>query len=147
MSAADVRGLGRSWALIATIALFAGCGHGPHDPGAALAPVVPPARATLPDPAPEVVDEIETLVTAWVAARAGEGGVFQIPPRGGRSVAGTLGGFHAVRQTDADTYTVCVDFLDGENVYDVDVFVDRAAAGLAVREAYLHRVNGEVVSG
>ena len=69
------------------------------------------------------------------------------PPRGGKDVSGSLADFHTVHQKDADTYSVCVDFLDGDNTYDVDFFIDRTAEGLNVRSAYLHKINGEAVAG
>ena len=52
-----------------------------------------------------------------------------------------------MHQKDADTYSVCVDYTDGASAYDVDFFIERTADGLAVGDPYLHRVNGEAVSG
>ena len=62
-------------------------------------------------------------------------------------VSGSLAAFHTVHQKDPDTYTVCVDFQDGDNTYDVDFFVDRTEEGLTVRSVYLHKINGEAVAG
>jgi hypothetical protein len=110
-------------------------------------PLIRTAKGTYPDPPPPVADAITTAVGQWVADRADESGVYDIPARGGKNVAGSMADFHTVQQKDDDTYTVCVDFQDGDNLYDVDFFVDRTEDGLIVREAYLHKINGEVVSG
>ena len=134
--------------LLSAIGLIAGCS------GESVRTTAEPTtagrvveRATFPDPPPVVADKVKETVSNWVAERTDEDGVFDIPPRGGRNVTGTLGDFHAVHQNDADTYIVCVDFADGDNTYDVDFFVDRAMEGLTVREVYLHKINGEPVSG
>ena len=100
---------------------------------------------SLPDPGTEEAGEVEEFVRSWVADRGGEGGVYDIPARAGHDVAGTLAAFHTVHQKDADTYSVCVDFRDGENTYDVDFFVNRKGEDLAVSDHYLHKVNGEAV--
>lgn len=99
----------------------------------------------LPDPGPEEATEVEDFVRQWVTERAGEGNVYQIPPSAGHDVAGALAAFHTVHQKVADTYSVCVDFQDGENTYDVDFFVDRTTEGLSVSDHYLHKVNGEAL--
>jgi hypothetical protein len=62
-------------------------------------------------------------------------------------VAGSLAEVHAVSQKDADTYTVFADFTNGEDTYSVQFFIDRTEEGLQVRNGFLHKVNGEVVSG
>jgi hypothetical protein len=134
--------------LLSAIGLIAGC-SGESVRTEAEPPAAEPVveQATYPDPPPAVTDKIKETVSSWVAKRAGEDGIFDIPPRGGQNVAGTLGEFHTVHQNDDDTYTVCVDFADGDNTYDVDFFVDRSMEGLTVREVYLHKINGETVSG
>ena len=98
-----------------------------------------------PDPGPEQAKQVEDFVRQWVEERVGDGNIYSIPPRAGQEVAGTLAGFHTVHQKDADTYSVCVDFQDGENMYDVDFFIDRTAAGLTLTDHYLHKINGEAV--
>ena len=103
--------------------------------------------ATYPDPPPEIAEEVSEAVRQWVAERADENGVFDIPPRGNQDMAGALGEFHTVHQKNADTYTVCVDFQSGEDIYDVDFFIDRLRGGLGVRRAYLHKINGKAVPG
>ena len=100
-----------------------------------------------PDPPPEVSERITEVVRNWVAYQLDENDVYNIPPRGGKDVSGSLADFHAVHQKDSDTYTVCVDFLDGDNTYDVDFFIDRNEEGLTVRSAYLHKINGKAVAG
>jgi len=100
-----------------------------------------------PDPPSEVSDGITEVVRQWVTDQLDENDVYNIPPRGGKDVSGSLADFHAVHQKDSDTYTVCVDFRDGENTYDVDFFVDREEEGLTVRSVYLHKINGEAVPG
>ncbi len=97
------------------------------------------------DPGPEEAGEVEDFVRAWVAERAGEEGVYDIPARGDHDVAGSLTAFHTVHRKDADTYSVCVDFQEGDKTYDVDFVVARAEEGLDVADHYLHKVNGEVV--
>ena len=110
---------------------------------------VPDAGTTveqsLPDPGPEEAGQVAAFVRLWVAERAGEGNIYSIPPRAGRDVAGSLAAFHTVHQKDADTYSVCVDFQDGENTYDVDFLIDHTAEGLSVSDHYLHKVNGAAV--
>jgi hypothetical protein len=140
--------LARVVLLVSAIGLIAGCSgesvRTEAEPAAAE-PVV--EKADFPDPRPMVADKVKEAVSGWVAERASEEGVFDVPPRGGQDVTGTMGEFHTVHQNDADTYTVCVDFADGDNTYDVDFFVDRTAEGLIVRDVYLHKINGETVSG
>ncbi len=97
------------------------------------------------DPGPEEAGEVEDFVRAWVAERAGEGDVYDIPPRGGTEVAGALAAFHTVHRKDADTYSVCVDFQEGDNTYDVDFVIARTEEGLDVADHYLHKINGEAV--
>ncbi len=139
----------RVLALLLAICVIGGCGSG----GVTSEPVPPTSapptaeRETYPDPHEAVAGKITEAVGDWVAERANEDGIYNIPPRGGKDVAGTIGDFHTVHQNDADTYTVCVDFIDGDNTYDVDFFIDRRIEGLTVRDAYLHKINGEVVSG
>jgi len=140
--------LARVVLLLSAVAVIAGCSgesvRTEAEPATAT-PVV--EKADFPDPPPIVADKVKEAVSGWVAERAGEDGVFDVPPRGGRDVAGTMGEFHTVHQNDADTYTVCVDFADGDDTYDVDFFVDRTVDGLTVRDVYLHKINGEAVSG
>ena len=100
---------------------------------------------TRPHPGPEQAKQVEDFVRQWVEERVGDGNIYSIPPRAGQEVAGTLAGFHTVHQKDADTYSVCVDFQDGDNTYDVDFVVSRADEGLTLDEHYLHMVNGEAV--
>jgi len=101
---------------------------------------------SFPDPGTGEAAEVEDFVRAWVAERAGEQDVYDIPPRGDHDVTGTLADFHTVHQQDVDTYNVCVDFQNGEDMYDVDFFVDRGPEeGLVLVEHYLHKVNGEAV--
>ncbi len=116
----------------------------------ATAPVEPEATPAVaeespPDPGPEQARQVKDFVRQWVEERVGDGNIYSIPPRAGREVAGTLAGFHTVHQMDADTYSVCVDFQDGENMYDVDFFIDRTAADLTLSDHYLHKINGEAV--
>ncbi len=114
----------------------------PEEPGDTAAAV---EEESLPDPGPEEAAEVEDFVRQWVAERAGEGNVYQIPPSAEHEVGGALATFHTVHQKDADTYSVCVDFRDGEDTYDVDFFVDRTTEGLSVSDHYLHKINGEAV--
>jgi hypothetical protein len=114
----------------------------PEEPGDTAAAV---EEESLPDPGPEEATAVEGFVRQWVTERAGEGNVYQIPPSAGHDVAGALASFHTVHQKDADTYSVCVDFQDGENTYDVDFLVDRTTEGLSVSDHYLHKINGEAV--
>ncbi len=100
---------------------------------------------SFPDPGPQEAKEVEEFVRQWVAERAGEGNVYEIPPRAGQEVAGALTGFHTVHQEDADTYNVCVDFVQAEDTYDVDFFIDRTTEGLTISEHHLHKINGEAV--
>lgn len=140
--------LARMVMLLSAIGLIAGCSGESVRTEAQPATVEPVVeRTTFPDPPPVVAEKVKEMVSGWVAERAGDEGVFDVPPRGGHTVAGTMGDFHTVHQNDADTYTVCVDFADGEDSYDVDFFVDRTVEGLIVREVYLHKINGEAVSG
>ena len=100
---------------------------------------------SLPDPGSEEATEVEDFVRQWVTERAGDGNVYQIPPSAGHDVASALAAFHTVHQKEADTCSVCVDFQDGENTYDVDFLVDRTTEGLSVSDHYLHKINGEAV--
>jgi hypothetical protein len=136
----------RALVLLAAAGLVVACGG--ESVTSTTEGVPPPAKIkTYPDPPAEVADEVTDAIRQWIAERADEGGVYDIPPRGGRDVAGTLADFHTVHQKDADTYSVCVDFQSGEDTYDVDFFVDRGPEGLGVRNAFLHKINGEVVAG
>jgi len=133
---------------VTCLALSFGCGGATPVSDAGSPPTTAPiAKPDFPDPPAEVAAEVEQTIRAWVAQRADENGLYAIAPRGGSSVSGTLGEFHTVHQSDADTYTVCVDFTNGESLYDVDFFVDRGADGLSVRDGFLHKVDGEVISG
>ncbi len=114
----------------------------PEEPGDAAAAV---EEESLPDPGREEAIEVEDFVRQWVTERAGEGNVYEIPPSAGHDVAGALATFHTVHQKDADTYSVCVDFQDGEKSYDVDFLVDRTTEGLSVSDHYLHKIDGEAV--
>jgi hypothetical protein len=114
----------------------------PEEPGDTAAAV---EEESLPDPGAEEATEVEDFVRQWVTERAGEENVYQIPPSAGHDVAGALATFHTVHQKDADTYSVCVDFQDGENTYDVDFLVDRTTEGLSISDHYLHKIDGEAV--
>jgi len=134
--------------LVACLLLSFGCSGGTPVSDAGSPPIPAPiAKPDFPDPSAEVAAEVEQTIRDWVAERADESGLYAITPRGGSSVSGTLSEFHTVHQSDADTYTVCVDFEDGDSVYDVDFFVDRGEDGLVVRDGFLHKVDGEVISG
>jgi hypothetical protein len=138
----------RALTVLAAVAVVAGCAGESVTATGEPAPAPPPVKTeTYPDPPPEVADEVAGVVRQWVTERADENGIYDIPPRGGQDVAGALGDFHTVHQKDADTYSVCVDFLSGEDTYDVDFFIDRDPEGLKVRDAFLHKINGEVISG
>ena len=100
-------------------------------------------EAALSDPGQDEAMAVETFVRAWIAERS-EDEVFAIPPRAGHEVSGSLGSFHTVHQQDDDTYNVCVDFVDGDNTYDVDFFVDLSPEGFTMDDHYLHKVNGEL---
>jgi hypothetical protein len=97
------------------------------------------------EPSSDGTLQITDLIRLWVASAAGEDDVYDIPEKGDKKVAGVLAEFHKVHQTKDDSYSVCVDFVDGENIYDVDFFVDRADDGLVVADHHLHKVNGETV--
>lgn len=99
----------------------------------------------LPDPGSEEAQEVEEFVRSWVAEQAGEEGVYDIPPRAGYDLTGTLAAFHTVHLEDTDTYSVCVDFEDAENTYDVDFHVDRAEEGIVIADHFLHKVNGQEI--
>ncbi len=114
----------------------------PDEPETAAAAA---AEESFPDPEPEQARQVEEVVRGWVTERVDEGAVYSIPPRGDYEVSGILAGFHTIHQEDVDTYYVCVDFQDGENVYDVDFFIDVTEDGLIVSDHYLHKVNGEAV--
>jgi len=99
----------------------------------------------LPDPGPEEAQEVEDIVQRWLAEQLDEDGIFNIPQKAGYDLAGTLAAFHTVHQEDADTYSVCVDFEDGESTYDVDFYVDRTEDGLVIADHFLHKVSGEEI--
>ncbi len=130
-------------ALVSALAMPACTGQPEITPEAPVAAAV--EGETLPDPGPEEAGQVEEFVRLWVTERSAEGNVYNVPPRAGHDVAGTLAGFHTVHQKDADTYSVCVDFQDGENMYDVDFLVDRTTESLSVNDHYLHKINGEAV--
>ncbi len=131
--------LASGWVIVACSGQPGTTPEEPRDTAAAV------EEESVPDPGPEEATEVEDFVRQWVAERAGEGDVYQIPPRAGHDVAGALASFHTVHQKDANTYSVCVDFQDGENTYDVDFLVDRTTEGLSVSDHYLHKINGEAV--
>jgi hypothetical protein len=140
--------MGRVFAVLLAAGLLAACsGEPPVTTGSPSIPPPPDVKRTYPDPPPDVAAEVTALVEQWVADRSDEDGVYDIPPRGGRDVAGSLAEVHAVSQKDADTYTVFADFTNGEDTYSVQFFIDRTEEGLQVRNGFLHKVNGEVVSG
>ncbi len=128
--------------LLVLVCLIGACGEAKQEE----VPLLKTAKQSYPDPPPAVSDGITGAVRQWVADQADENDVYNIPPRGGKDVSGSLAGFHTVQQKGADTYTVCVDFQDGDDTYDVDFFVDRTEEGLIVRSAYLHKINGEAVA-
>ncbi len=134
---------GLAWFLASGLILF-GCGGGYEQPSDEPAADTAATEA-LADPGPDEAAEVEAFVLQWVADNAGEENVYGIPPRGDHAVSGVLTDFHTVHQKDAETYSVCVDFKDGENTYDVDFFVARNADGLAISDHYLHKVNGEAI--
>ncbi len=129
--------------LLLMVCLIAACGEAKQE----QVPLIMTAKQDYPDPPPPVSDGITEVVRQWVADQADENDVYNIPPRGGKDVSGSLAEFHGFQQKDADTYTVCVDFQDGDDTYDVDFFVDRTAEGLIVRSVYLHKINGETIAG
>ncbi len=131
--------LASGWVIVACSGQSGTTLEEPRDTAAAV------EEESLPDPGPEEATEIEDFVRQWVTERAGEGNVYQIPPSAGHDVAGALAAFHTVHQKDADTYSVCVDFQDGEKTYDVDFLVDLTTEGLSVSDHYLHKINGEAV--
>ena len=129
--------------ILIAVLFVAGCGGEYRDE-----PAEPPqaaAAAKLPDPGPEEAGQVEAFVRQWVAEQSGQDGVYDIPPRAGHDVTGTLTGFHTVHQKDAETYSVCVDFQHGDDMYDVDFFVARTESGLSTGDHYLHKINGEAV--
>jgi hypothetical protein len=137
---------------LATTCLLAACAEKaepPAEEAAAPAAEEMVAEATMEepaaDPSAEEATEVEEFVRAWLGERADEAGVYAIPARGGHEVSGAVGAFHTVHRQDEDSYAVCVDFHEGENLYDVDFFVDRTADGLAVADHYLHKVNSDPV--
>ncbi len=129
--------------------LVTACAPAPEQAEPAAEPPAPAAPAEVvdsyPDPGEEVAQEVRDFVTAWVAERAAEDGSYAIPPRAGHEVQGMMADFHTVHQEDADTYSVCLDFKSGEQLYDVDFFVDRTDEGLVVADHYLHKIDGEAV--
>ena len=98
--------------------------------------------STTDDPEPDEAATVTDFITTWIGERTGIDGIYHIPARGGHDVSGTMSAFHTVHQRDADTYYVCLDFHDRDNLYDVDFVVDQTDAGLALAEHYLHQVNG-----
>lgn len=114
---------------------------------AAPAEAAEPAPKTYADPGLEKAAQVEAFVTEWVAAKTPADGVYDIPAQGTYDVSGEMADFHTVHRKDADTYYVCVDFTDGEALYDVDFFVDETDGGYALTEHYLHKVDGEDVTG
>ena len=135
----------RALSIIAVSGLILACQGEYAAPDPAPGPAI--QKPSHPDPPAEVAEEVADAIRQWVADQADENGVYDIPPRGGQDVAGTMADFHTVHQKDADTYSVCVDFKSGDQIFDVDFFVDRTDEGLNVRDAYLHKIDGEVVSG
>ena len=131
--------LASSWVIVACSGQPATTPEETGDPAAAV------EEESLPDPGPEEATEVEGFVRQWVTEQAGERDRYQIPQRAGHDVAGALAAFHTVHQKDGDTYSVCVDFQDGENTYDVDFLVSRTTEGLSVSDHYLHKINGEAV--
>ncbi len=138
---------GIPWILILVVIA---CAPAVNEPEQAVAPEVPAAPVAIadsyPDPGADVVQEVQEFLSAWVAERSGDEGVYSIPPRADHAVAGLLADFHTVHQKDADTYSVCVDFKSEEQLYDVDFFVDRTDEGLVVADHYLHKIDGELVN-
>ncbi|MBW2465305.1 MAG: hypothetical protein JRH11_26895 [Deltaproteobacteria bacterium] len=135
----------RALSIIAASGLILACQGEYGAPDSVPAPVI--QKPSYPDPPAQVAEEVAEAIRQWVADQADENDVYDIPPRGGRDVAGTMADFHTVHQKDADTYSVCVDFKSDDQIFDVDFFVDRTEEGLEVRNAYLHKIDGEVVSG
>ncbi|MFT6396904.1 MAG: hypothetical protein ACJAYU_001648 [Bradymonadia bacterium] len=111
-----------------------------------LALLAPAAHASdLPDPPPEQTHAITSYVEGWLDAQLQEDGTYDIPERMGHDVAGTPGPFHTVHQHDAHTFYVCVDFLDGETIYDVDFYIGTDGEDFSVSEHFLHKIDGVVV--
>lgn len=54
--------------------------------------------------------------------------------------------FHTVHRKDENTYYVCVDFKDGDALYDVDFYVEATDDGYAMSRHFLHKVDGEDVT-
>ena len=102
-------------------------------------------EAPLAEPSSETALQITDLIRLWVATAAGDNDIYDTPERADKNIAGVLTAFHTVHKTKVDSYTVCVDFEDGENTYDVDFFVDETADGLVVADHHLHQINGETV--
>ncbi len=102
-------------------------------------------EASQPEPSSENSLRITDLIRLWVASAADDKGVYDIPEKADHDVGGMLAAFHTVHQTSEDSYSVCVDFEDGENNYDVDFFVEQTADGLVVVEHYLHQIDGETI--
>ncbi len=138
---------GIPWILIPVVIACAPAANETEQAAAPEVPATPVAVAdSYPDPAADVAQEVREFVTAWVAERSGDEGVYAIPPRADHAVAGLMADFHTIHQKDADTYSVCVDFKSAEQLYDVDFFVDRTAEGLVVADHYLHKIDGELVN-
>lgn len=104
------------------------------------------SESGLLDPGPRESAEVEEFLSAWLDENDDENGVFHIPERRGLNLSGTMSSFHTVHQADPDTYSVCVDFQNESNIYDVDFLIDRTDSGLVVAEKVLHKVNGEVIN-
>ena len=104
------------------------------------------APSGFPDPGPKEAAAVEVFLTAWLAENSDEDGVFLIPKRAGLNLSGTVAAFHTIHQADPDTYSVCIDFQNESNVYDVDFLIDRTDEGLVVAEQHLHKVNGEAIN-
>ena len=146
------------WILIgSTILIGFGCAK-PHEPAAADPDSViqmedfegdvklelskPESASDVGDGDPQAVTD---FVTAWIGERAGADGIFDIPERSGHNGSGKLADFHTVDQTDGSSYTVCVDFADGDHTYDVDFAIASTADGYAVHNHFLHKIDGNTI--
>jgi len=110
----------------------------------ASSPALADGGESYPDPVPVRAAEVRGFVAGWLAAQS-PGGAYDIPERAGHDVTGVRGDFHTVHQRDEDTYFVCVDFTDGDAVYDVDFIVDFDSDGLRMADHYLHKIDGVVL--